>query len=102
MATYLELFDLQTNDGLRQKVAVAVAVAAQAQLAGTPTQQQAIWAKDAVARPLEMAERVVILILAANSSATVAQITAATDTAIQTNVDNIVDGLIAAVVVPTP
>jgi hypothetical protein len=100
MATYLELFDLQTNDGLRQKVAVASAVAAQNELTGTPTQQAAIWAKEVVANPLAAAERIVILILAANASATVAQINAASDASIQTNVNALVPGLIAATVVP--
>lgn len=94
MATYTELYDLRSNSELRNKVAVAVVVAAQAKLAGSPSAAEAAWARGVSASPNHTAEAVINLILAANKDLTVSAITGATDTAIQSNVDAVIDGLV--------
>ena len=94
MATYIELHELRTNDSLRQKVGVACVVAAQVRLAGTPSAEEAEWARNVITNPGNIANKVINLVLAANKDLTVAQITSATDAAIQTNVDAVVDGLV--------
>jgi hypothetical protein len=97
MATYQELYALQTDDDLRQKIAVATVVAAQAKLAGTPTAAEAAWAKEVIQYPIgDRARSVMNLVLAANKGADVSVIQSASDASIQTNVDAVVDGLIAA------
>ena len=94
MATYAELYDLRVDDDLRHKVAVAAVVAAQTKLAGTPTAAEAEWARGVVASPDGTATQLVNLVLAANKGLTVAAIQSAADSAVQTNVDALVDGLI--------
>lgn len=94
MATYQELFDLRSNSDLRNKVAVACVKKAQALLDGTPTTDQVAWASSTLASPIAQADKIFAYVLAANSAATVAQITSATDAAIQTNVDTAADALI--------
>ena len=95
MATYEELFKLRNNSTLRNKVAVAVAIAAdgiRTETAGTTNHaNRLIWAKQAMENPSSVGEQVYFAILAANKDKTVAQITGAADTAIQTNVDAAVD-----------
>lgn len=96
MATYQELFDLRSNSGLRNKVAVACVKKAQALLELTPpTADQVAWASSTLANPIAQADKIFAYVLAANSSFTVAQIQGAADTAIQTNVDAAADALIA-------
>lgn len=95
MATYQELFDLRSNSDLRNKVAVACVKKAQALLGlPTPTADQVAWASSTLASPIAQADKIFAYVLAANSAATVAQITSATDAAIQTNVDTAADALI--------
>jgi len=94
MATYAELYDLRNNSELRNKIAVAVVVAAQAKLAGTPSAAEAGWARGVIRSPGSTADAAINLVLAANKTAEVSAITGATDAAIQSNVDAIVDGLV--------
>ena len=94
MATYLELFDLQYDDTLVHKVAVATIIAAETKLSGAPTSAEADWARSVIVNPTETATQVINLVLAANKDASVATITGATDAAIQANVDSVVTGLI--------
>lgn len=97
MATYQELYALQGDDDLREKVAFATVVAAQAKLTGAPTAAEAAWAKDVITYPLgHRARGVLNLVLAANKALSVAAIQAAGDATVQTNVDAVIDGLIAA------
>lgn len=96
MATYAELFDLRSNSGLRNKVAVAVAKKAQAIFdLATPTAKQVTWAGEAIENPVSKADALLNYVLAKNSASTVAQISAASDAAIQTNVDAAVDKIVA-------
>jgi len=99
MATYTELFDFKADpDGtaFRNKVSVAVTKKAQALIDGaTPTAAEIAWADAAIKAPLSKSNELVNYVLAANSTASIAVITAATDATIQTNVDAAVDALIA-------
>lgn len=95
MATYAELFGIATNDTLRNKVAVAIIVAAdtiRTEAAGTTNHaNRLLWAHRALQDPSGMAKRGLWAVLAANKGATVANIEGATDAAIQANVDAVVD-----------
>ena len=95
MATYSELFDLASDSPLRNRVSVAVAKKAQSLLdSGSPTAAQVSWASDAIANPVSKANMLLNYVLAANSNATPAQITGASDAAIPSNVDAAGDALI--------
>jgi hypothetical protein len=99
MATYEELFDLRSNSVMRNKVAVAVVIKAETLLTDvTPSANQVAWAVTALASPISVANDLWGFVLAANSTATVAAITNATDTTIQTNVDTAADAIIAGMV----
>lgn len=100
MATYLELWDLQTNSNLRNKIIVAVAEAARIISAGEDVGgpwevgnelNRKAWAKAALMEPREVGEDFVLAILVKNKAATTAQINSATDSTIQDNVNEMVD-----------
>ena len=95
MATYAELYDLRSDDELKNKIVVAVAVKAQTILElASPTTAQVTWASEAIDGPIQKATSLMNYVLAANKALTVAQIQAAADTAVQTNVDAAVDKII--------
>ncbi len=102
MATYNELFDLLNNSELRNKISVAVGVSAETirtELATVPNHtNRLIWSQDAFKNPQRIAREVMWSVIIANRTATVAQILAATDAAIQTNVDDVVDHFATGVV----
>lgn len=101
MATYSELWDLQNNSALRNKIIVAVAEAARIISAGEDTSDppwsstnganRKIWAKEALMDPLGVGEDFILAVLVKNKAASVAAIQGASDTAIQTNVNELVD-----------
>jgi hypothetical protein len=98
MATYNELHALRgssTLDSLRQKIAVAIAVKANiiAKLA-SPTTAQKAFAVAALGNPDAYLPTVMNYILADYNTATVAQITGATDAQVQTAVNATVDTLL--------
>ena len=97
MATYLELYAQRNQQQLLEKVTVAVVVAADAirtEDAGTTNHANRVkWAKEALDNPVRMAERVIWLVLAANKTATMQQINDASDSAIQTAVNAVVNVL---------
>ena len=92
MATYTELYDLRANSALKNKIAVACILAAEAirtEAAATPNNaNRLVWAKAVFADPDREAGRMLMAVLAQNSGFTVAQITGATDASIQTAVNN--------------
>lgn len=95
MATYEELFGLRTNTALRNKIAVACVIKAQQLLDLTPpTADQVAWASSTLSNPLAQADKIYSYVLAKNSTFSAAQITGATDVAIQTNVSAAADALI--------
>lgn len=95
MASYTELFDLIQDSDLRNKVAVAVGVAAdtiRVEDAGTANHaNRVIWAKGAFSDPMAEAEKMLWAVVSANSGQTIANIQGASDVSIQTNVDAVVD-----------
>ena len=95
MATYAELYNLQSDSALKNRVAVACVVAAEAirgEDDATPNHASRIlWAAAVFQNPAQEATRLFWAVLAANKDATVAQITGASDSAIQDNVDAAVD-----------
>ena len=103
MATYLELFDLGTNadnNDLLNRTIVAVTKKAQTPLDGaTPTTNEVTWAAGVLSSPRSKAQELLYYILAANSASSTAQILAATDATLQTNIDSAADALIAGGVV---
>ncbi len=101
MATYAELYGLQSDDDeLLHKVAVATWVAAEAvrsEDVGTANHTNRVaWAGDVLNGGLRHAQQMLRAVLAANAGLTVAQIIGASDAAIQTKVDAAID-LVAGV-----
>jgi len=96
MATYTEIFNLQTDSGLRNKIAVAVMVKAQAVIdSASPTIEQITWAAEALQNPTAKASILLNYVLAANKAATITQILAASDEDIQTKINAAVDVIIS-------
>lgn len=106
MATYVELRALYGDEALTQKIEVAICVAAEkiatANDGAAPFSQDAgkhdlrvQWAKSAIANTGNTAQNVLKLVLAANNSLTTAQINGATDAAIQSAVESVIDALAA-------
>jgi hypothetical protein len=99
MATYTELVALKGTpdyDTLKNKIAVAITIKAKAiGDSATPTAAQITWAKEALVNPVQKAEQIINYVLAANIGATIEQINAANDAAIQTNVNNAVDKILS-------
>ncbi len=89
MATLSELSGLYNDGELIKKISAAAVIKAQDILSnvGTATAADKAWAARAFSDPSREAHRLIKAVLAANSTATVAQIQAAADTAIQTNVN---------------
>ena len=96
MATYPELYSLSSDAALLQRVEVAVLVSAYGYLADPNARNDQIaWAANTLATPAATAVQALKTVLAAFRSMTVAQITGASDTALQSAIDTIVPGLIA-------
>lgn len=96
-ATYAEFYSVgtQNNGTLLQRIATACVFAAESvrtESAGTTNHtKRALWAQSVYTNPDAAARLMVWAMIGQNSSATLAQINAATDAAIQTNVNNAVD-----------
>lgn len=96
MATYLELRSLFSDGDLRNRVAMAMIISINTILEGTPTANDKAYAAVVTNRPGEEAKKLLMFLLAANKSATIANIQSSSDASIQTNVDAIVPVLIDA------
>jgi hypothetical protein len=95
MATYAELIQASNNATLRDKIRVACVVAAETVRteAGSVTNHanRLLWAKYVFKRPDDAFQDMLWAVLAQNRSSTLAQITGASDAAVQTAVDAAVD-----------
>ena len=95
MATLEELYSLWHDSVLENKVRAACVIAAETVMNELDTvdnhANRLLWAKAVFANPKGEATRMFMAILAANAAADVAVIQAATDVAIQTNVDDHID-----------
>lgn len=74
--------------------ACAIKAVAFAETAG-PTAAQITWAKSVLANPKAQADQVIYYVLAANASATAANVLSADDASIQTAVNAAVDNLLS-------
>ena len=95
MATYIELRELHSDATLLAKVYIAVLKAVELVVTedvGTANHaNRLLWAKETLVNPVRMAKTMYPYILAANSSATVAQIQSASDASVQSNINSIID-----------
>jgi len=97
MATYTDLFTAASDSVLQQRVSVALTVSASAILEDPlSTLEGRNWSQGVLYEPAREAKKALRYILAKNQGATVAQIQNSTDVQIQTQVDAIVDALVAA------
>lgn len=87
MADYKELRALFNDSDLMERTEVAVVVAANNLLSGTPTAAQKAWAAAVFSSPLGEARKAWMAVLATNNTASVAVIQGATDTALQSQVN---------------
>lgn len=95
MATYAELLTAANDTALNDKIRVACVVAAEqvrGESAATPNHVERLkWARTVFSSPSSEAQRMLWAVLAQNRAATLAQITGASDAAVQTAVDAAVD-----------
>lgn len=95
MATYAELLTAAENEPLRQKIRVACWVAAdvvRAEVDTTPNHaNRMLWAREVFKNPDLVAAQMVTAVLAQNRAATLAQITGASDSAVQTAVNDAIN-----------
>jgi hypothetical protein len=96
MATYSEIRDLFTLDDLKNKVTTATLISAYNLLSGTPTTSDKLYADSVFANPSQEALKVFMAVLASNKDNSVAQISGASDAAIQSAVDTVIPFLVDA------
>ena len=96
MASYLELRGLFNDGDLNNRVEVAAIIAAKDLLAGSPTAADRAFSYSVFSSPKTMAEKILMSVLAENKSASVANIQASTDGALQSNVDAVIPSLVSA------
>lgn len=91
MATYNELLQASANDDLNARMRVAVIIACEAirtEVDTTPNHAARLaWARQTLANPEFAARQMIWAVLAQNAGFTLAQITGATDAALQTAVN---------------
>lgn len=96
MAAYLDLRGLFSDADLSNKIDIAIIVSANDLLSGTPTASEQKWAAHVFSAPRAESQKALMAVLAKNKALTKAQIQGATDSAIQTQVDSVVDSLVIA------
>ena len=94
MATLDELQTLAHNNDLRGKVERAItAKALTITKEASPSVPRLQWADDALALPISEVNQMLNYVLAENAASTISNIESASDSDIQTNVNNAVDAL---------
>ncbi len=96
MATYIELRGAFGNDELRNRIVMATVIEAYGLLATTPTAADRTWISAVFANPETEGRKAFMGVLAANAGLTIANIEAASDAAIQTQVAIVVPQLVSA------
>jgi hypothetical protein len=95
MATYAELYGLQADTGISQRIVIATIIAAEAARAENVLtynhEKRMQWARSVFANPEFEGRRMMWAVFAQHKDLTLAQITAATDAAIQTAVNTAVN-----------
>ena len=95
----MDLHALLGDADLRKKVQIATLVAADTLLSGAPSSSDQKWASAVYANPQGATGewfKAYGAMLAANNTASIANIEAATDASIQANVDAVADSLVVA------
>lgn len=96
MATYTELRNAFSNDDLRNRIVMATVIAAYGLLESTPTAADRAWVSSVFANPESEGRKAFMGVLASNVSLEISAIEAASDAAIQTQVDIVVPQLVSA------
>jgi hypothetical protein len=96
MATYTELRSLYSNDELKNKIDMAVVIAANNLLSGAPTEAEQKWAVSVFGNPRAESVKALMAVLATNAAASLSVITGASDADIQAAVDTVVPALVVA------
>jgi len=96
MAFYTDLRGLFNDDELKNRVDIAVIVAASDLILGAPTINDNKWAAAALGNTRQESIKAFKAVVAVNKDMTIAQITGASDAALQTAVDNVVSSLVDA------
>lgn len=96
MATLTEIHDLFSDPAITKKVRAALVIAANNLLDGSPTTAQKAYAAAVFSDPISEAEKATLAVLAANADSTVVQIRGASDSAIQNNVNAVIQTLVDA------
>jgi len=95
MATYFEILQAAEDVDLNRRMRVAVVVAAETVRSEAPATanhaNRLLWAKAVFENPDHEAKRILWAVLAQNKDATLAQITGASDTVVQSAVNNAID-----------
>lgn len=95
MATYTELYDLNSESALKNRVLVACLIAAETVMNEADTvpnhANRLIWAKNVFENPNYESQRMYWALLAANNALSTTQIKNATDAAILTEVEAHID-----------
>jgi len=95
MASYTELYSIFNDPTLGEKIQVACIVAAEAIRNEAPATEnhsnRLVWAKKAFENPSAVRQQMLMALLAANKSMSVAELQAASDAAIQTAVNGAVN-----------
>jgi hypothetical protein len=96
VADYIELRKLFSDDELSNRVDVAIVIAANGLLSGTPEVNDKKWAAAVFANPRGEGKKALMAVIATHNGMTVEQITSAVDSTLQTAVDAIVPSLVVA------
>lgn len=88
MATYTQIYNLVSDNSLRNRCATAMLIAANNMLAAaSPTDPQKRFAKEVFSDPTMWGQRVLMAVLAANAAQAVEAIAGASDAVLQTAVN---------------
>ena len=96
MAAYIDLRDLFSDDELKNRTDIAVVIAANKLLVGTPSIAEQKWATHVFSSPRSEGAKALMSVLATNNTLTITQIQQAGDAALQTAVDIAVPSLVVA------
>ncbi len=96
MASYTDLRNLFSDDTMKNRIDVAIVIAASNLLGGAPTADEQKWSAAVFSNPRTEGQKAYMAVIAANQGASVSAIQGATDAALQANVDSVVAALVVA------
>jgi len=95
MATDKELFDLESDNPLRNRVSAAIVKKAQALIDASPSKVQVAWADSALKSPLKLADQFVRYVISVNGSDEKSALATLSTSKIDTSVGKLADVLIS-------